>query len=102
MLVDGLLSFDEIVRRDFANPLVVMPPAAALGQTLGLARGETAVFGFIWVFSAVTSFGFMLIIGKLLDMVAPQLATVDLDQALEEDWDEDAEPYGEWDGGETR
>ena len=36
--------FDEIVRHQPTSPFIVLPVGAALGQVLGLARGDTSAF----------------------------------------------------------
>lgn len=63
-LAGALLRFaDDVIVRHATQPLVVLPVASALGQVLGMARGEAGIFASIlaisvvgsWVFSAVAS-----------------------------------------------
>lgn len=46
---------DEIIVRHATQPLVVLPVACALGQVLGLARGEAGVFASIFAMSTIGS-----------------------------------------------
>ncbi len=53
--------FDELLALHATNAMMVMPIGCALGQVLGLARGETSAFAFILVFTVVTVYLFMLV-----------------------------------------
>ncbi len=53
--------FDELVVSHPTSALAVVPVGCALGQTLGLARGETSAFAFIMVFSIGSVYVLMLV-----------------------------------------
>ncbi len=57
---------DEIIVRHATQPLVVLPVVCALGQILGLARGEAGVFASIYAISAVGSWVYIALAAKAL------------------------------------
>ncbi|MEZ6242467.1 MAG: hypothetical protein R3B57_05430 [Phycisphaerales bacterium] len=75
----GLRLADEIIVRHATQPLVVLPVACALGQVLGLSRGEAGVFASILAISIIGAWIYIAFVSKLLvrlglvvsDAVAP-------------------------------
>jgi len=61
--------FDELVQRNPANPLVVLPVGSALGQVVGLARGETSVFAMGFVIGVLGAYASMILLAKALELV---------------------------------
>ena len=59
--------FDQLIQDSVTSPFVVLPMGSALGQSLGLARGETAIFANIFVTSAILVWLFMLTWAKLIE-----------------------------------
>ena len=49
--------FDTLVARGIRNPLIMLPLGSTLGQVLALARGESSVFTWIFVYGTTTTFG---------------------------------------------
>lgn len=47
---------DEIIERNKSQTLLVLPIGSAMGQLIGMARGEPAVFAFNWIFTTVAAF----------------------------------------------
>lgn len=62
----SLRFFDQLIVRAPANPLIIMPVGCALGQILGLFRGEMSMFLFIHVTGFVGSYTACLLVGKAL------------------------------------
>ncbi|HZW10462.1 MAG TPA: hypothetical protein VFF69_11215 [Phycisphaerales bacterium] len=60
---------DEIVALHPTSALAVMPIGCALGQTLGLARGETSAFAFIMMFSIASVYVLSLMVAACLRML---------------------------------
>jgi hypothetical protein len=58
--------FDEIVTLAPWSPFAVLPVASSLGEVLGLARGETAVFANTYVLTVVGCWITMLVVGKFV------------------------------------
>ncbi len=101
--------FDVVALRDLRNPLIMMPLGSTLGQVLALARGETSLFVFIFVFGTTVTYAGMLLLlwcGQLLgireDVVSPiEGATDDQDLSdssvphgeLTDEWSDEHEPY---------
>lgn len=96
-IVGGLMFryFDELLRRNPMNPLLVLPIGSALGHTLGIPRGESSTFTFIFVYSAGTAILAMLLISKLLSRAVPSLADADAELA-EDGWDTLPDGGGSW------
>jgi hypothetical protein len=59
--------FDELVRRAWWNPLLIVPVGSALGQILGLFRGDMAIFTFAYVMSFTGSYAACVFIGRIVD-----------------------------------
>tara|TARA_A100000171_G_scaffold49585_2_gene58975 strand:- start:1750 stop:3168 length:1419 start_codon:yes stop_codon:yes gene_type:complete len=89
--------FDEMLLKGVHNPLIVLPVGSALGQVLGLPRGETGVFLFILVFSVIGSYVALVIVSKILYKCG--FGHKDIDGYLEHEdeygWDSEAEVYGD-------
>jgi threonine/homoserine/homoserine lactone efflux protein len=64
--------FDEILFTNATSPLVVVAIGSALGQVVGLARGATAPFAFVFVTTVVGTLACMLLIGRSLERLTPQ------------------------------
>lgn len=58
--------FDELAATNPTNALAVVPIGCALGQTLGLARGETSAFAFIMAFSIGSVYAGMVVLSYVL------------------------------------
>ena len=56
--------FDEIVRKSPTSPFAVLPVGAALGQIIGLSRGETAPFAFNYVFGVLGSYVTLIVVSR--------------------------------------
>lgn len=85
--------FDQIVLRKVDNPFVVLPVGAAIGQIVGLPRGEISAFamnyflGVVFAYIAIISFAKAL---EYLGWTDPE----ELFAAVEEgEWDESAEQW---------
>lgn len=96
-----LLRFlDEAARTHATQPLVVLPIGCALGQVLGLARGETGVFMFIYLFSAGSMYVTLQVVGSMLErsglFIPPAAYDPDAHHDGYEDYDHEAEPE-RWD-----
>lgn len=108
-LVAGLFFrlLDEIVTLNPFSPFIVLPVGAALGQFLGLARGETSAFAYIAVISMVMSYLTMLVMGRVFEKfgtVPGFLSAATTDEGYDEDaeWDDyevDEEETGDWEAG---
>lgn len=59
--------FDEIVRLNPHSPFVVLPIGSALGQVVGLARGETSAFAFNYVIGVVGAYASLIILARMFD-----------------------------------
>lgn len=86
--------FDEVLIRSIDNPLIVLPMGSALGQVLGMPRGETGVFMFILVFSVVGSYICLVIVSKFLTMFG---FGSEQDQEYLDEWNTEAEDGFEYD-----
>lgn len=60
--------FDELARVNAINPFVVVPVASAVGQVIGLPRGEVAAFTFVWLFSVGVSSVLLIVTAKAIEM----------------------------------
>jgi hypothetical protein len=54
--------FDELIRRNVNNPLVILPIGCAMGQFMGLARGDLAIFTNLAIVGVVSAYLMLLII----------------------------------------
>ncbi len=93
--------FDEIVYLNPLSPFMVIPIGAALGQVLGLARGETSVFAMAYVMSVGGSMLLMIFIAKFLEHLGaghPQMAPTSAEG--HEDWNNQAEDDVDLEAGE--
>lgn len=59
--------FDQLIFNSALSPFVVLPIGSALGQALGLARGETSAFAHIMVQTVVLMWLAMLLAAKFLE-----------------------------------
>ncbi len=94
---------DEIIVRHATQPLVVLPVMCALGQILGLARGEAGVFASIYAISAVGAWVFvacaswaLVRMGLVASDVTPALTLADDQDAWDDEYygspDSDPDP----------
>ncbi|MBL0921390.1 MAG: hypothetical protein IBJ10_04590 [Phycisphaerales bacterium] len=58
--------FDELVRLKPWNPYIVLPIGSAMGQVVGLPRGDAAVFGANYVAAVLGAYLSILVIAKVL------------------------------------
>lgn len=95
--------FDELISRAPWSPMVVLPVSSNLGQVLGLARGETAVFANTYMLTVLGCWLAMLVVGRAAqrmrgDPIAAPLTTdpnaADPDAA----WPDDESRYDEYAG----
>jgi len=87
---------DELVLKNPYTPFVVLPVGCALGQVLGMPRGETSVFMFILLFSVVGSYLVMQILVKMIGssgMVRAEASAADA-----AGWGGASPSYAAWDG----
>jgi len=91
---------DEYIRRAPHAPFLVLPVGSSLGQVLGIARGETPVFTFAFIWTTATVTIAMIVASSIIARVFPQFAVGDGGEpgALPGDdpWDED--PYADSNG----
>jgi len=88
--------FDEIVSRNSANPLVVLPVGSALGQIVGLPRGDLSLFAAAYVVAVFGVYFSTISLAKLLGMIRGPEAEPGPEYENEyenEYWDEE---YGEY------
>ena len=57
---------DDLQLRCIENPLIVLSMGSALGQVLGIARGESGVFIFVLLFSVVLAYTSLVFVSKFL------------------------------------
>ncbi len=94
-----LAFFDRVTRLHAYDPFVVIPMGASLGQVMGLARGETSVFTFNWVWAVTTSFIIVTFIAWSLRQMGLLARAQPAQHAA---WEEEfadypgAEDYGDW------
>ncbi|MFG0306607.1 MAG: hypothetical protein ACF8Q5_10400 [Phycisphaerales bacterium JB040] len=58
--------FDEIVRHQPTTPFIVLPVGAALGQILGLARGDTSTFANTYFITTLGALAIMIPVGRFM------------------------------------
>jgi hypothetical protein len=88
-LISGvfLRFFDELIRQNPWSPFVVLPVGCQLGQVLGLARGETALFANTYVLAFIGVWITMSLTAKLLDaMGVSRDAGAFADAGEEQNW----------------
>jgi hypothetical protein len=79
--------FDELIRQNPWSPFVVLPVGCQLGQVLGLARGETALFANTYVLAFIGVWITMSLTAKLLDaMGVSRDAGAFADAGEEQNW----------------
>ncbi len=84
LLAGLMLRFlDEIVTTH-DSPFVILPVGCALGQLLGLARGETSAFTFIMLTNIAVTLISMVVIGRLLERTG--LGRSPQDQPVEDEY----------------
>lgn len=68
-VLGGLLIrfFDEILQRNTWSPFVVLAMGAALGQVLGIPRGETSVMAILFVIQTIGTYLCLLALGKVFE-----------------------------------
>ncbi len=94
---------DEIVQRSPHAPFVVLPMGSMLGETMGIARGESSAMLFLFLFGTASCYVYVAGIGKLLEFVG-YARKGDADVAgmgpagweLDDDGSDD-DPYAEYD-----
>jgi hypothetical protein len=91
--------FDEMLLKSINNPLVVLPVGSALGQVLGVPRGETGAFLFILVFSVIGSYVSLVIVSKFLHKCGfgQQDFESDWDHDYDSNWPSNTDVYGDYD-----
>lgn len=89
--------FDELVRKSPTSPFAVLPIGAALGQIIGLSRGETAPFAFNYVFGVIGSYVTLLIVARVVVRIGLVRPTADEDQSAHDAYEEfgDYSEYGD-------
>ncbi|QYK47736.1 MAG: oligosaccharide repeat unit polymerase [Phycisphaeraceae bacterium] len=85
--------FDEIVRQSPYSPFVVLPVGAALGQIIGLSRGETAPFLFNYVFGVFGSYFTLIMVAKFVERIGLARPGDGSEQAYA-----DSDEYEQWEG----
>lgn len=92
--------FDEASRVNGYGPFVVAPMGAALGQVLGLARGETSAFAALTVLSVAGTLFFMIAIHYVVARAGWTIKLAEENDEFDdlEDVDEYGDPYddGPW------
>ncbi len=53
--------FDRLAQRGLRNPLIMLPLGSTLGQVLAMARGETSLFVFTFVYGTAATYAGMLL-----------------------------------------
>lgn len=86
--------FDEAIRLNPYSPFVVLATMSALGQILGLARGETSSFAALTVITVGGAYFIMLMLGRLLENVTGRAHAA---RAFATDEDGEAHDVGEYD-----
>ena len=82
--------FDEMVQLQPRSPFVVLPVGCALGQVLGLARGDTSTMANTYFLTVIGTLLIMLWIGKIArGLVGSEDDLVEYDG----EWDEHAEAH---------
>lgn len=93
--------FDEIVYLNPQSPFMVLPIGAALGQIIGLARGETSIFAMAYVMSVGGSILVMLVISRFMEhMGAGNRQVRPVSAEDDADWDNWAEDDADLESGE--
>ena len=93
--------FDEIVSLNPHSVFMIIPIGAALGQVIGLARGETSTFAMAYVMSVGGSMLLMIIIAKFLEHLGlgrPQMEPAGAEDPA--DWDDRAKDDADLEAGE--
>jgi hypothetical protein len=93
--------FDQIVQRKIDNPFVVLPVGSALGQIVGLPRGEISAFAANFVLGVVLAYVTLIVFAKFLELLGwtdegawdEHEAYAAADDAWPEEWSDDS--YGE-------
>lgn len=83
--------YEEIMSLAPWSPFAVLPVASSLGQILGLARGETAVFANTYILTVLGCWLTMLVIGRAVGAMRGAAAYEVVD-----DGGESADPYAPW------
>lgn len=61
--------FDQVVQINPMSPFVVLPIGSALGQIVGLPRGETSAFAFNYVVGVVGAYFTMIVLARIVRML---------------------------------
>ncbi len=80
-----LRAFDEATVRNIESPFVVVSIGCAMGQIIGLARGQCSSFAFLALMAVGGSLIIMVLIGKLVERLGGASA---LESAVEDEYDE--------------
>ncbi|MEM7755631.1 MAG: hypothetical protein AAF297_08345 [Planctomycetota bacterium] len=84
---------DEYVKRGLHSAFLVLPVGSSLGQVMGIARGETSVFMFNFVWTTFSVTVLMGIASAFVTKAFPQLKAGDEDAFGGGEWDEGDEYY---------
>lgn len=78
--------FDELIRQNPASPFIVLPVGCQLGQILGLARGETALFANQYVIALTGVWLTMSLAARLLDSMGVSRDSQAFAEPSEQEW----------------
>lgn len=87
---------DEYIRRGVTNPFMALSVCTALGQVLGLARGEASVFAFIWIYTTASTAAICVVVGHVAKMVSPSLVLAADDEEPMDDGTRALSPAGRY------
>jgi hypothetical protein len=76
--------FDLAARRQPDNPFVLLPMGVALGEIIGMGRGETGLFLFRSIFCMVTTYFAMSMVARVLMSFGFQIRTQEEEAAVDE------------------
>jgi hypothetical protein len=88
LLAGLLLRFLDEIATIHDSPFVILPVGCALGQILGLARGETSAFTFILLTNVTATLLSMVVIGRFLERTS--LGGPPRDQSGEDEYADEA------------
>lgn len=81
--------FDQIVLRKVDNPFVVLPVGAAIGQIVGLPRGEISAFAMNYFLGVVLAYATIIMFAKTLEYLGWTDPGDELFEGGDEHWHED-------------
>lgn len=59
--------FDRLIQLNVESPFIVLSAASALGQVIGLARGETSAFAMQFTLTFIFTWGSLIIVAKVVE-----------------------------------